>query len=126
MSPAARRTACRSHNRDARAGSALPGSQNSDLEGPEPKRNEYLTAMHGPPGLAAEMMKPYGGAIKVWEVGKDVGNVRNNAPELLERVALVYAGGWQSAPSCRRRSLCNVSCAVRYLHAIRRGGFDEK
>ena len=25
--------------------------------------------------LAAEMMKPYGGAIDIWEVGKDVGNV---------------------------------------------------
>ena len=43
----------------------------------------------GPPELAAEMMKPYGGAIEVWEVGKDVGNVRNNKPDLLDRVALI-------------------------------------
>jgi hypothetical protein len=30
--------------------------------------------------MAGEMMKPYGGAIEVWEVGRDVGNVRNNKP----------------------------------------------
>jgi hypothetical protein len=46
--------------------------------------------MRGPPELAAEMMmKPYGGAIDIWEVGKDVGNVRFNKPELLDRVALI-------------------------------------
>lgn len=45
--------------------------------------------MRGPPELAAEMMKPYGGAIDIWEVGKDVGNVRYNKPELLDRVALI-------------------------------------
>ena len=32
------------------------------------------------------MMKPYGGEIEVWEVGRDVGNVRNNRPELVEKV----------------------------------------
>jgi putative SOS response-associated peptidase YedK len=45
--------------------------------------------MREPPELAAEMMRPYGGGIDIWEVGKDVGNVRNNKPELLDRVALI-------------------------------------
>ena len=31
-------------------------------------------------------MKPYVGAIEAWEVGAAVGNVRNNRPELMERV----------------------------------------
>jgi hypothetical protein len=35
----------------------------------------------GPPELAAAMMKPCAGAIEVWEVGRDVGNVRNNRPD---------------------------------------------
>lgn len=35
------------------------------------------------------MMKPYAGEIKAWEVGSDVGNVRNNRPELLDRVRLL-------------------------------------
>jgi hypothetical protein len=43
--------------------------------------------MRGPPELASE--RPCGGAIDIWEVGKEVGNVRNNEPELLDRVALV-------------------------------------
>jgi hypothetical protein len=30
-----------------------------------------------------------GGAIEAWQVGPDVGNVRNNRPELLDRFALV-------------------------------------
>jgi hypothetical protein len=37
------------------------------------------------------MMKPYGGAIEAWQVGPDIGNVRNNRPELLDRFALVQA-----------------------------------
>jgi putative SOS response-associated peptidase YedK len=41
--------------------------------------------MRGPPELAAGMMKPYTGAIDIWEVAADVGNLRNNRPELLER-----------------------------------------
>jgi putative SOS response-associated peptidase YedK len=44
--------------------------------------------MRGPPELAAGMMKPYGGAIEAWEVGTDAGNLRNNRPELMDRVAL--------------------------------------
>ncbi len=45
--------------------------------------------MRGLPELAAEMMKPCGGAIDVCEVGADVGNVRNNRPDLLKRAALL-------------------------------------
>jgi putative SOS response-associated peptidase YedK len=45
--------------------------------------------MRGPPELAAGMMKPYAGTIDVWEVAAEVGNVKNNRPELLERVGLL-------------------------------------
>jgi putative SOS response-associated peptidase YedK len=34
------------------------------------------------------MMKPYAGAIDAWEVTKDVGNVANNRPDLVEPVAV--------------------------------------
>jgi hypothetical protein len=33
------------------------------------------------------MMKPYAGG-EAWKVGPEVGNVRNNRPELMERVAI--------------------------------------
>jgi putative SOS response-associated peptidase YedK len=42
--------------------------------------------MRGTPNQAAALMKPYAGAIEAWEVG---GNVRNNRPELMERVGLL-------------------------------------
>jgi putative SOS response-associated peptidase YedK len=45
--------------------------------------------MRGTPDQAAALMKPYGGAIEAWEVRAKVGNVRNNRPELLERVVLL-------------------------------------
>lgn len=45
--------------------------------------------MRGPPELAAGMMKPYDGAVDAWEVGAEVGNVRNNRPELMERIGLL-------------------------------------
>jgi putative SOS response-associated peptidase YedK len=45
--------------------------------------------MRGAPDLAATLMKPYAGAIDAWEVGAEVGNVRNNRPELVERVGLL-------------------------------------
>ena len=32
------------------------------------------------------MMKPYAGDIEAWEVGAEVGNVKNNRPELMGRV----------------------------------------
>jgi hypothetical protein len=35
------------------------------------------------------MMIPHGGAIEAWEVGTEVGNVKNNRPELMERVGLL-------------------------------------
>ena len=40
------------------------------------------------PKLAADTKRPDGGAIDIWEVGKDVGNVRNSTPELHDCVAL--------------------------------------
>jgi putative SOS response-associated peptidase YedK len=45
--------------------------------------------MRGTPDQAAALMKPYAGAIDAWEVGAEVGNVRNNRPELMDRVALL-------------------------------------
>jgi putative SOS response-associated peptidase YedK len=51
--------------------------------------SQFEDWMRGPPELAAGMMKPYAGAIDVWEVGRDVGNVRNNRPELMGRVGLL-------------------------------------
>lgn len=48
--------------------------------------------MRLPADAAAEMMKPYGGAIDVWPVGRDVGNVRDNRPDLMDR-AVEVAGG---------------------------------
>jgi putative SOS response-associated peptidase YedK len=45
--------------------------------------------MRGPPELAAKMMQPYAGALDIWEVPADVGNVRNNRPDLMERAALL-------------------------------------
>ena len=44
--------------------------------------------MRDTPDQAAALMKPYAGAIEAWEVGAEVGNVRNNRPELMERVGL--------------------------------------
>jgi putative SOS response-associated peptidase YedK len=45
--------------------------------------------MRGTPDQAAELMKPYAGAIEAWEVGAEAGNVKNNRPELMERVGLL-------------------------------------
>jgi putative SOS response-associated peptidase YedK len=53
------------------------------------EESQFEDWMRGPPELAAEMMKPYGGAIDIWEVGSDVGNVRNNRPDLMDRVGLL-------------------------------------
>jgi putative SOS response-associated peptidase YedK len=52
------------------------------------EESQFDDWMRGPPEMAAEMMKPYSGAIEAWEVGADVGNVKNNRPELMERVGL--------------------------------------
>ena len=53
------------------------------------EESQFEDWMRGAVEVAAEMMKPYGGAIDIWEVGKDVGNVCYNKPELLDRVALI-------------------------------------
>jgi hypothetical protein len=45
--------------------------------------------MRGRPELAAEVMKPTVGSIDFREVGKDVGNVRNDRPALLDCAALI-------------------------------------
>jgi putative SOS response-associated peptidase YedK len=45
--------------------------------------------MRGTPDQAAALMKPYAGPIEAWEVGAEVGNVRNNRPELMERIGLL-------------------------------------
>jgi hypothetical protein len=37
---------------------------------------------------AAPLMRHYAGAIEAWEVGAEVGNVKNNRPELMEQVGL--------------------------------------
>ena len=53
------------------------------------EESQFDDWMRGPTELAAEMMKPYGGAIEASEVGAEVGNVRNNRPELMDRVGLL-------------------------------------
>jgi putative SOS response-associated peptidase YedK len=45
--------------------------------------------MLGMPNEAAALMMPYAGSIEAWEVGADVGNVKNNRPELMEWVGLL-------------------------------------
>jgi len=45
--------------------------------------------MRATPDQAAELMRRYPGEIEVWEVGSNVGNVKNNRPELIERVGLL-------------------------------------
>jgi putative SOS response-associated peptidase YedK len=53
------------------------------------EESQFEDWMRGPPELPAEMKKPYGGAIDAWELGPDVGNVKNNRPELMDRVGLL-------------------------------------
>jgi hypothetical protein len=36
-----------------------------------------------------EMMESYAGTEEAWEVAAEVGNVRNNRPELMDRVGLL-------------------------------------
>ena len=45
--------------------------------------------MRGTPDQAAEMVKAYAGAIEVWEPCAEVGNVKNNRPEVMDRVGLL-------------------------------------
>jgi hypothetical protein len=54
----------------------------------------------------AEMMKSYAGAIEAWEVGAEVGNVKNNRPELMERAGLLLLQKARPSPAmtqCRHR-----------------------
>jgi hypothetical protein len=51
------------------------------------EESQFEVWMRESPERAAEMMKPYSGAIEVWQVSSAVGNVKNNGPELMERVA---------------------------------------
>ena len=67
---------------------ALPANPNDRLP-VVPEESQFEDWMRGSPELAAEMMKPYGSDIDIWKVGKGVGNMRYNKPELLDRVALV-------------------------------------
>jgi putative SOS response-associated peptidase YedK len=45
--------------------------------------------MLGTPDEAATLMVPYAGAVEAWEVSSEVGNPKNNRPELLDRVGLL-------------------------------------
>jgi putative SOS response-associated peptidase YedK len=42
--------------------------------------------MRGSPDQAVTLPTPCPGMIEAWEVGADVGNVKNNRPELMERI----------------------------------------
>jgi putative SOS response-associated peptidase YedK len=53
------------------------------------EESQFEDWMRGPPDEAAGMMKPYAGEMEAWRVSNDVGNVRNNRPELMERTALL-------------------------------------
>ena len=50
---------------------------------------QFENWMRTPSEEAAKMMQLYGGALEIWEVSPDVGNVKNNRPELMERAALL-------------------------------------
>ena len=54
-----------------------------------PLANANSPWIRGTPEQAAAMMKPYAGDIEAWEVGPEVGNVRNNRLELIERLGLL-------------------------------------
>ena len=41
--------------------------------------------MRGSRDQAVTLLTPYPGMIEAWEVGADIGNVKNNRPELMER-----------------------------------------
>ena len=51
------------------------------------EESQFEDWMREPPERAAGMMKPYADAIEIWQVPSEVGNVRNNRPDLMERVA---------------------------------------
>ncbi len=51
------------------------------------EESQFEDWMRLPPEDAAGMMKPYPGEVDLWAAPKEVGNVRNNRPELMERSA---------------------------------------
>ena len=53
------------------------------------EESQFEDWMRGPAEMAVAMMKPYSGEIEAWEVGAEVGNVKNNRPELMERATLL-------------------------------------
>lgn len=53
------------------------------------EESQFEDWMRLPPEAAAEMMRPYPGKVDIWEVSADVGQVKNNRPDLMERVALL-------------------------------------
>jgi putative SOS response-associated peptidase YedK len=70
--------------------SAAPGMQQYHDRMPLVlEESQFDDWMRGPPEMAAGMMKPYAGAIEAWEVGAEGGNVKNNRPELMDRVRLL-------------------------------------
>jgi putative SOS response-associated peptidase YedK len=85
-----------------RAGAAAELAVRAAVSAAEPGRREVARAealvpvdrdpacrMRGTPDNAAKLIKPYAGSIEAWEVGVEVGNVKNNRPELMERVGLL-------------------------------------
>ena len=52
------------------------------------EESQFEDWMRGPPELAAGLMKPYAGAIEMWPVSSEVGQVRNNRPDLVEAITL--------------------------------------
>lgn len=42
--------------------------------------------MRGTPDEAEKLMQPYSGRVETWEVGPDVGSVKNNRPDLMSRL----------------------------------------
>lgn len=54
------------------------------------EESQFDDWMRGPPEEAAKMMAPYGGAIELQKVSADVGHVRNNRPDLMDRIGLLW------------------------------------
>ena len=70
----------------------VPGRRLDRSRGkPVAYRRPAVGLLHGrrSAALRRALMKPYIGDIEAWEVGAEVGNVRNNRPELIERVGLL-------------------------------------
>jgi len=76
--------------------------------------------MRGTPEQAAAMTKPYAGEIEAWRVGPEVGNVRNNRPELMKRVEPALMSGKLARRPSREgdeRDLRSRPAAFRYAAA---------